>query len=517
MADANKIDSNATGLAIAEEAEIGYLPGENGNAGSPVWIALEPNTYPDFGSEIVTVAPNPINSSRQRRKGVTTDLKASGGFNQNFSFFGIKDLMQGVFFASIRDKGTEHATAVVTSGSPDVYNVASTTGFLVGSLIKGFGFTNSANNAVNKVTAVSTNTSVSVIDGALIAEASPPTSAIIKVIGYIASTGDIDVTVTGDFATYTSTSLDFTTLGLIPGQWIYVGGDGAGTFFANDENNGYKRIRSIAAYALVVDKSAQAMTAETSTTETIRIFFGDVLKNELADSMVRRTYQLERTLGAPDLAAPSAVQSEVLVGSVLNEVTLNVPTANLMTADFAFMALDGVQRTSAQGPKQSSVQRVMASDVVNTSSDVQRIRMAILSDNAEYVTPLFGFVTEAKFMINNNVKPDKAVGVLGSFDMSTGTFQVGGTVTAYFSRVEAVQAVRNNADVTIDMIIAKDNQGVVLDLPLISLGDGRLKVEKDNSITLPLNMDAATAVDINANLDYTAMLTYFWYLPSAAM
>ena len=52
MAQVPKIDSNITGLAYAEEAQLGLLPGEGGLPGSPVWNRLNPNSYNDFGGEI---------------------------------------------------------------------------------------------------------------------------------------------------------------------------------------------------------------------------------------------------------------------------------------------------------------------------------------------------------------------------------------------------------------------------------------------------------------------------------
>ena len=516
MAQRSKIDSNATNLAFAAEAVLGSLPGENGQAGTPVWNRLQPNSYSDFGGELITVAPNPINADRQREFGNAADLNANGGFNHNVTAFNMVDLLQGFMFAATRQKGTETVTAVdVDTSNPDEYEVASTTGFTVGGLVKGFNFTNSANNALNVITAIVADTSVEVADGQLVDE-TPPATAFIKQVGVQGAAGDIDVTTTGDFATYTSTSLDFTTLGLVPGQWIYVGGDAAGTSFSNSENNGLKRIRSIAANALVVDKSASAMVTESSTSETIQMFFGDVLKNELDGTIARTTYNLERTLSYPDDSSPSDVQSEVLVGATPSQFVLNVPTANLVNADLSFVCTDNVQRLAATGPKQSSVLDPLSANVFNTSSDVPRINMSVVSATAETVTPLFTYMTELTLTINNNLTVNKAVGVLGGFEVTAGTFQVSAAITAYFGNVTAVQAVRNNSQVTLDMALVKDNAGIVFDVPLIALGDGRLNVEQDQPITLPLTADAARGRDILTNYDHTLMWTFFYYLPTVA-
>jgi hypothetical protein len=142
--------------------------------------------------------------------------------------------------------------------------------------------------------------------------------------------------------------------------------------------------------------------------------------------------------------------------------------------------------------------------------------MATVSNTNEAPTPLFAFITEASIAINNNLSPNKAVGVLGAFDVTAGTFSVSGSITAYFGNVSAVQAVRSNADITLDMAMVKDNTGLIIDIPLVSLGDGRLNVEQDQPITLPLSMDAATAEDIAPGMDHTALLTFFGYLPDAA-
>lgn len=510
MATVNKIDSNITGLAYAEEAVLGSLPGENGNPGSPVWNRLNPNSYNDFGGEVITVAPNPINPSRQRRKGVTTDLNASGGINHNFTFSNLRDLMQGLMFADEREKGYEEPTAVAAGE----YTVAETAGFLTGSLVKGQGFTNAANNALGVVGVVTLDTSIAVAGAVL--EGSPPTGANIRVVGFEAATADLDVDNTGTLPAITSTVLDFTTLGLVPGQWIFVGGDTAGDQFANAANNGFKRIRTIAANRLTIDKSDAAMVTETGSGLDIRLFFGDVIRNETGALIKRRSYNIERTLGAPDSALPAQIQSEVLIGAVPNEFTLNIPSADLLNADLTFVATDNAQRDGATGPKQTSVQEPAVAKEYNTSSDVTRIRLSTVSSVSAAPTALFAFITEGSISINNNVTPNKAVGVLGAFDVTAGTFTVSGSLTAYFADVAATQAVRNNSDVTLDIGFARDNQGVIFDLPLIALGDGRLSVEVDQPITLPLTTDAASGQDVDENLDHTMLITYFNYLPNAA-
>lgn len=510
MPAVSKIDSNSTGLRYAVEVSPGVLPA------TPDWIPLEPNSYPDFGGEITTIARNPINDSRQRKKGVVTDLNATGGFSTDLTQENMQDILQGFFFANLRRKGEEAVTAVDIDGAnPDEYECASTAGFLVGSLIKGRGFSNLANNALNVVTAITANVSVEVATGLLVTEAGAATKSI-TVVGHQGAIGDIDVDASGSLPAITSTLLNFTTLGLIPGEWIYIGGDLATERFTNAVNNGFKRIRTITANRIEFDKSGSAMVTEANTTATVRLFFGRVLKNELGSSIVSRTYQLERTLGAPDDSFPTQIQSEYVIGAAPGEVTFNIPTANKLTLDLSFVAQSVEQRTGVTGVKSGNRPALVEADAFNTSSDFSRIRMAQVVPGQAAPTPLFAFLTDLTISINNNLTPLKAVGFLGSFGISAGTFTVGGQLTAYFANVTAVQAVNDNADVTLDIAIYKANAGLVLDLPLISLGNGKPQVEQDQPITLPLSMDAATAAKIDPNLDYTALMVFFDYLPTLA-
>lgn len=505
-----KQDSNATGLRYAEEDSLKTLSGDE------VWRALEPNSYNDFGGQLTLLARNPINRSRQRKKGAITDLDASGGFNMDLTQDNAQDILQGFFFASLRKKGEEPVTAVdLDTTNPDEYECASTAGFLVGSLIKGFNFTNSGNNGMYPVTVVTSNTSVEVATGTLTAEASPPATAMIKVVGHQFATGDLTVDFTSSsLPALVTVSQDLTLLNLTPGELIYIGdtANAAYSFAIATGANGFARVLSVAAHRIVLDKTHGAISADDSAAaKTVRIFFGTVLKNELDTLIVRRTYSLERSLGAPDTSSTDQ-EYEYLDGSVPNQVTFNVGQADKINMDMSFVSCDHVQ-VAAGLQRAGSRPSLTSGDAFNTSVDFSDVKLAVASDTDSHVTPLFAYFTDLKISINNNASPAKAVGVVGAFDVTAGTFEVDGSLEAYFSTVSSIAAVRNNSDVTLHFVAAKANKGVGMDLPLIALGDGRLRVEQDQAIKIPLNTAAAQHPVFN----HTALIVWWDYLPDVAM
>ena len=148
----------------------------------------------------------------------------------------------------------------------------------------------------------------------------------------------------------------------------------------------------------------------------------------------------------------------------------------------------------------------------NTSADIYRLRMAIIDPATLNPMPLFARVTEWSGTFNNNVTAAKAQGVLGGFDTITGNFDVDIEMSAYFTTVEAIHAIKCNYDVTFDAIYAKDNAGIYMDIPLLSLGGGRLEIEQDAAIMLPLENAAA-----ESSFGHTALVGWFNYLPDSAM
>lgn len=489
---ANKIDSNITGLRYAEEVQgsLGVLPG------SPVWNPLEPNSYGEFGPQVSMTQRNPITPSRQRKKGLVTDLDATAGFQSDFVQESLFDLMQGFFFADWRKKQNNVPTAVAGTG----FTVASGQGSLypANRLVFAEGFALSANNGLKLVTG---NTATSIQASGLSAEASPPAGATVTTVGVQGASGDITVTVTGGVATLGSTALDFTTLGLIPGEWLFIGGDTTPSQFATAANNGFARVQSITANAIVLDRQPGTMVTDAGTSKTIQLFFGHVIKNESDPALIKtRSYQMERSLGAGGF--------EYVKGCVANTLEIKVTTADKVTVDLGFVGIDAEQRTTVEGAKPGTRPAVPEQEAFNSSSDFSRLRML----NEDTAATLFTFLTELNVTINNGVTPSKSIAVLGAFDVTAGDFVAAGSVTAYYSSPEAIQAVRNNSDISLDFAMVKKNAGWLFDLPLITLGDGRANVEKDTEIKLPLTMEGAE----HPTLHHTMLAASFTYLPTAA-
>ncbi len=421
-------------------------------------------------------------------------------------------LLQGFCFADAREKastdaldGTSVAVSNVDATGNDYEATSGLDVFAANDLILASGFSNSDNNGLKTVT---TAAAASLTVSETLVDETPSSDAKLEVVGYQATSGDLDVTIGTGTVSLESTTLDFTGLNLNVGEWIFIGGDTTATQFV--DNQGYARISEINTNELVLDETTFTATAETGTGLTVQLFFGVVIRNEESSSLiVRRSYNVERQLGSDD----NGVQSEYLTGAIPNEFTLNIPQADKLNADLSFVAMDSEQRDGSTGVKSGTRIGSECEDAFNTSSDIYRIHLAVHDDDSTTPEALFGYVSEATITINNNVTANKAVAVLGAFDATAGDFEVGGSITAYFTEVAAIQAVRNNSDVALNFIAASNNIGVVYDIPLISLGGGRLSVEKDSAITIPVDMAAAADCDTG----YTLLTTTFAYLPDLAM
>lgn len=503
------IDSNVSGLAFAEEVTPKVLPG------SPTFYQLEPNSYSNFGGKVTNTSRNVINNLRQKLKGSTTDLDASGGFNQDWTQNNLQRILQGFWFANMREKsstqplnGTQIPLTGISGGNAYTAAAGLSALFAANDIILASGWANYQNNGISEVTAISATTVTTT--GALVTE-TPPAAAKLDKVGVMFASGELSITISGNHVIVTSTTTLFTQLGVIPGEWIFLGGDFTGSYMVsggNPVNRGYARVFSVSAHSLVLDLTQFPAVANTGTGITMPIFIGRVLKNEQGTSIIRRTYTIERQLGNDG----TGIQSEIIVGAHANQLTLNVKQAGLLDADLTFVGLDALYRTGVDGLTAGTRMPILDESAYNCSTDLLMQRLYLLDPTTLNPGAAFAFASDVRISINNGVTPTKAVGVLGAFDATAGDFDVTATLTAYFNSVEAIQAIRANADVGYFMIFAAKNQGFCLDAPLLTMGGGQLDIVKDKPIQTQLTNNMAMN-----NLGYTLLATFFLYLPTAGM
>jgi hypothetical protein len=523
-----KVDSNLTSLRYAKETSaIGVLPA----AASQFWIPFEPNSYKEFGTKIKTVARQPINAGRQLKKGVLVDIDSSAGFNTDLTQGNLQDILQGFFFASYILKTQEVATSVsITTNNHFIE--ATNSALVVGDLVFTSGYTNLANNGLHLVNSVSTVNVV--VNETLVAETPPTTNSIVNV-GFQFTAGDAKINVSGSFPELTTTTKDLTTLGLTVGEFIFIGGDGATAFF-DAGNNGFARIYSISAHAIQFDKTAGTMIADDGTSTgsggtalTIRIFFGRVLFNQQPPNIVRTTYTLEQILGYNNSSSVGNQQAQYIVGAVADEFTFNIKTANKLTCDLSFVGLYGqtidenvsgantlLSKAAVLAGSAANAPAIPESSAFNDSSNQVRSKLSIFAEGSPNPTPFFAYAQDVGLTVKNNLLPDKAVGVLGAFEVTTGFFVVSGKITAYFADTESINAVQTNANITYDTQFVNNNAGFCIDVPVITLSGGLPKVEINKPITIDFDLQAASGSFNNVNQNYTMLLVFYDYLPTLA-
>lgn len=493
--------TNNFSLAYAIEQSIGTLPG------SPEWKLLEPNAISTFGATITTVARSPISKSRQRRKGTVTDLDSAVEFDADLTLAHFLDFIEGFCFASFTS--VPHTVPTdVTGAATDEYTIPALSSALAqNTLVYARGFTNSGNNGLKLVDSGATTTTIPVTTD-LTDEASIPATqnVSVDVCGYRTAAGDLDVSVSGSVVTLTTTTLDFTTLGLTVGQAIWVGGDAAINKFSTANNSGYARIVSIAANAMVIDKTGQTWATEANTTQEVDIYFGRFVRNVTVDDsdFLERSFHFEGAY--QDLGGVGTDEYEYAKGNFCNTVGFELPLADKATVSFAFVGTDTEPPSTTRETNADSPLVPVQTSAFNTSADIARLRITQVDETG--LTTDFKSVT---FTINNNVSPEKVLAQLGAKYMNSGNLEVDIEAQLLFTDSAVATAIRNNTTVTMDFSIKNDDGAILVDIPSMTLGGGDREYPVNESILINTTAQAFGDTALGTTLG----VSLFPYVPSS--
>lgn len=529
--EVQQLSSNVTETRFAKQANPRDL------VASPRWFRGQVNSYPQFGPQVTSVAREIIDTSGQQEVGDAVDLDAGGGVNEDLTQETFTEFWPSIL-ASESDAQAQNggvldpATPTVVATGYDIGTDAAAAGYKADDLVWAEGFATIANNGLKVVTGTAAN--VVEVTGLTI-EAGPPVAAKIGVVGFQGASGDIGVDNSGSRPVLTSVAHDFTADLIEPGDYIWIGGRRAGQAtnalsFDDDENTGLARVLTITVTGLTIDltpgRSAdgefQDMITDAGAAKTIQVAYGDSTRNQRRNSVktLKQYWRVERLLGNPNpVANPGINQAESLIGSVVSEAVINLPLANKITVDLTFLSTDAAQHSGQAGDEIDSdgatIFDLPAANAYNTSRDLMINDLASIGDGTDPTPPqLVGIVTEMTMNASLNAEALKGQGIFGAFDVSLGAFVMGSNITAYFTDVASQQAVRNSDQVLLAYGVAKvangRRQGTVFSLPRGTLGDGRLNVQPNQPIRLPLTFGGAR----DPNLDYTLKVLEYRWLPS---
>lgn len=511
------IDANSSQAFAGEESGLGVQsPGP--------WIPLEPNSYSTWGVDTKTVQRETLNISRQTAKGTITERDVAAAFQSDFTQTNLAQIMQGFFFADVAEKpatkptnGTAVTIASVAVGSFTT-SAAPTEVFLGKHIALSSGFAASLNNGPMLVSGVAGNviSAAPLYGGATVVDAAPAAGSKLKAVGFQLTAAAVLAGLLVVPTTLTDTGVDFTTMRLTIGEWLYIG-DIGNAIAASNFNfvgttsglilRGYARISGISAHVLTFDfvTFANGSDAGATTTPGVNIWFGNYLANQNTLATIkRRSYTLPRYLGK---GLSNADQLEVMLGCVPDKFTLTIAQAAKLTAELTFVGIDAAYSNAAM--LAGTINAPFNEPAVNTSQDMFA---SLLTVNGTEAASLFAYSTDAKFDLDNGAAIARALGTATGFDVMVGDFKANITASCYFDDIAALQAVQNNSDVGYTSIFAARNAGFIFDVPLLTLGGGQLKLEKDKKIMVDL-----TGAGSAAAANYTASYTRFSYLPASAM
>ncbi len=479
------------------------------------WKQLEFNELTSIGPDISTVARNPISKERGARQGTISDLDAAIEFSTDVTFDLIRDFVEAFAYAvgvnvdvTKRPSGVTGTEYTVTANVTAKLQFDATGGQEYATLVFGRGFTNAVNNGLKPLSAASTATTTPVA-GLVLEAAIPQTQnatvelAGVRLTGTGTNTWDWDAPVAGQATlTTTITGVDFTTMGLSKGQFVHIGSGVAGAVvnaFQNSAANdmfGYARIVSIAAKVLVFDKVDAALKFDdgTAPTTAIDMLFGFFVRNVSVDdaSYLERVHLVEAA--SPNLfetTPPTPVASpdgfEYMVNTYANQFAWALPITDKSTATLSFVSTDSEdpvdnasRRTGASAPKNS-----VGTAAFNTSSNISRLRITDVDET--------GLTTDFKDLtitFNNNVSPEKVLGVLGARFINVGNLGVTLEGNVLFTSPLVPARIRANTAVTFDSIMVNSDCGVVLDVPKMTLGGGGRELPVNETVQLSLTSDA---------------------------
>jgi len=470
-----RVTTNSLGLSAARETSLGVLPV------SPVWRRLEPNSINQFGSTISKTVRNPISQSRQRRKGIITDLDSAVEAEMDLTMSAFRDYMEGfcfsvakgapVFIPSAATAGAFTVPAVSAGDAAKIQYGASSAKTLF--FARGFDLSANGGLFVAGAAVATSATSITVTGGALAETPDATDDVELAVAGVRGATGDLEIDSDGNLI---SAALDFTTLGLNVGQWIHIGGVDATNQFFTEANYGFVRVALVAANKITIARRPNAFTADDGTVDnaagaglSIDILFGQWVRNVGVNDPDYLEISTQFELESPNLGAAGAANYEYALGNYHDTANISIPLTDKATITYGFIGTDTSDPSASRATNADEALEPSESSAFGTASDIARLVIHEVDET--------GLTTDFKSLditITNNVTPEKVLGLLGARYMNLGNFEADIEAQVLFTDPAVPAAIRANSTLGLYFALRNDDGGMMCDYPSGTLeGGGR--------------------------------------------
>lgn len=427
------------------------------------------------------VDPDELRADRMLGDPIKVMQASTGPVNFELSYPDDEEAMSEIYRSAYNNPWVNTAQRD-NDGTPDsvitdIGTVANTitfltgTAFVIGQLVRTSGFTTAANNTVARVTTGGA-TSLVATAGGYVGEAAPPGTARVKVVGFQGASADITATATG----LASTVLDFTTLGLVVGQWVKVGGTAAGDMFATAVLNDWMRITAITATALTLDNRPVGWTTDAGTGKTIKVWFGDQIRN----GTTQTNFSIEK--GFLGQTVPTYI---VNTGMVVNTLDHALTSRDKITGSANFVGMGGSQSTTAldASPDAATTGQVMAAN-----ANVGR-----LGENGAQVTSP-NWARELTFQINNNLQTQESVDQASPVGVVAFECTVTGKISTYFGDNTLLAKLYAGTASSINARVAKNSQALIYQFPRVTFRSGVPAAGGKNQFVM-LDTDFTASID----------------------
>jgi hypothetical protein len=497
-----RVLTNGMSLSKAREATLGVLPG------APQWLELEPNSIGAFGNTIGTTTRSPISKARARRKGVVTDLDSAVEVEADFTLTHMRHAVEEFCFS--RAVGGD--VYLVTGATAVAYQVPALSAAQAGrmiysapgakTLLHAHGYAIAGNNGLKVLGAAVAPGAVTITAAGLAIEAVPANQmAELAFAGVRAAAGDLQINAQGNI---TSAALNFTTLGLTPGQVIHVGGVDALNRFGNVANFGFARVVAIAANLLTLAKRDQPFVADTGVGVTVDLLFGQFVRNVAFDHVDFLQPSVQFELASPGLMAGNATGYEYALGNWADSLSIAIPLTGKATMTAGYVGQNTTNPSTVRALNAANAKAGGLTAAFGTSSDIARLRVQDV-DEAGLTTDF----KSATFTLTNNVAGEKVLGRLGPKYLNAGDIEVDVETTLLFTNADVIERIRCNKTVGLDWVLRNGDGGVAFDLPAGTLSGGGRDYPANQSVTL----NTTFAAHQDDTLDFTLGVSFFPALP----